>query len=175
MKKGEISAVLPKSLGLSDKLLKLKTESRFIETLIIADSPEFIPQYMTKGAACCDLLANIPNGVVNIAPKTTEGFDCGFAMRLPEGYEAQIRSRSGLASRGVVVTNGIGTIDCDYLGRIRVMLTNIGEQSFKIEHMQRIAQMAIKPVLYFDFIMVDDLGTTERGHGGFGSTDKGNK
>jgi dUTP pyrophosphatase len=91
-------------------------------------------------------------------------------MALPPGWEAQIRPRSGLAQKGVQVTNSPGTIDDDYRGRLMVVLNNAGREIVNIKHGDRFAQMALKPVWYFSWNIVDELESTERGDAGFGST-----
>ena len=147
-----------------------------IPVKIKADDPDFVPKYKSRGAACCDLVANLTepdatgNYVLTINPGMTVVVDCGFTMQLVPGYEAQVRSRSGLARRGLIVTNGVGTIDDDYRGRVTVILTNVGKEIIQIKHKDRIGQMALKPVWYFVWEDVDDLDPTERGSGGFGST-----
>lgn len=142
---------------------------------IKADSPQFIPMYKSKGAAAADLIANIPEneiGVrsVTLTPGSVVTIDAGFCMALPEGWEAQIRARSGLAQKGIQVTNSPGTIDSDYRGRIAVILNNAGHEIVKINHGDRFAQMLLKPVYFFAWSMVSELHETERGSGGFGST-----
>lgn len=142
---------------------------------IKAEDPRFIPMYKTKGAAAADLIANIePNEknerAIRLMPGHIEVVDCGFSMALPPGWEAQIRARSGLASRGVTMANGVGTIDDDYRGRVTAILQNNGREIVVIKHGDRIAQMLLKPVYYFQWAVVDQLDETERGEGGFGST-----
>jgi dUTP pyrophosphatase len=96
---------------------------------------------------------------------------CGFAMAIPAGYEAQIRPRSGLASKfGITMINSPGTIDSDYRGEVKVPLINLGKQAFNVERGMRIAQMLILPVPKVDLIEVDELDETARGSGGFGHT-----
>ncbi len=96
---------------------------------------------------------------------------CGFKMALPWGFEAQVRPRSGLAIRhGVTVLNAPGTIDSDYRGEVKVVLINHGPDAFTIERSDRIAQLVIAPVVQVAWEAVSDLGSTERGDGGFGST-----
>jgi dUTP pyrophosphatase len=178
-KKGTVTPALPKSVGeiIDSRLRKL------IRTPIVADEPQFVPAYQTKGSACCDLRANLnktdsvvqpdsswPEGKFVIPPGATVKIDCGFLMEIPPGYEAQIRCRSGWARKGLMVSNGIGTVDEDYRGRIAVILTNTSKDYFFIAHGERIAQMCIKPVFYFDFEPVESLSASERGGGGFGST-----
>jgi dUTP pyrophosphatase len=103
-------------------------------------------------------------------PGHIEVVDCGFSMELPPGWEAQVRARSGLSTRGVTMANGVGTIDDDYRGRVSAILQNNGREIVVIKHGDRIAQMLLKPVYYFQWNVVDALGDTERGEGGFGST-----
>ncbi|MDZ7756183.1 MAG: dUTP diphosphatase [Rhodohalobacter sp.] len=95
----------------------------------------------------------------------------GLQMALPEGYEAQIRPRSGLAIKnGITMLNTPGTIDADYRGEVKVIAINHGEDDFEISHGDRIAQMVIAPVTQFPVVEVDELDETDRGEGGFGST-----
>ena len=96
---------------------------------------------------------------------------CGFAMSIPEGYEAQVRPRSGLSTRhGISLPNAPGTIDSDYRGEVLVPLINLGRESFTVEPGMRIAQMVIAPVCRAEIEEVSDLSDTDRGGGGFGST-----
>lgn len=171
MNKGSVTSKLPDS-----PLREFAPKAiRSFLTKIVADSPEFIPQYKTDGSACCDLKANIPpdkdgQRTFYIGHLETAKVDVGFSMAIPQGFEAQVRARSGFAARGMIVTNGIGTIDEDYRGRMCVLLTNLSKDPWPIHHLDRIAQLALKPVYHFDFEPVDTLDTTERGEGGFGST-----
>jgi dUTP pyrophosphatase len=153
----------------------LKTSKKNIPVKIIADSPEFIPQYKTAGAAGADIVANIPpNDVghrfIQVMPNQVEVVDAGFSMAVPEGYEVQIRPRSGLACRGLQVTNSPGTIDCDFRGRVKIILNNTSKNIITLNHLDRIAQMVIAPVLRAEWNSVQELDDTERGAGGFGST-----
>lgn len=131
--------------------------------------------YKSRGAACADLIANIPaddrgERVIRLGPGHRETIDCGFSMALPPGWEAQIRPRSGMAQKGIQVTNAPGTIDDDYRGRLMVILNNTGREIVVIKHGDRFAQMALKPVFYFSWEVVNTLDETERGTDGFGST-----
>ena len=146
-----------------------------IPVKIKADNPQFIPMYKTAGSVAADLVANIPanetgDRVIHLGPGHIEVIDCGFNMALPVGWEAQIRCRSGLATRGVQVTNGIGTIDSDFRGRVTVIVNNAGREIINIKHGDRFAQMALKPVWYFAWDVTDVLDETERGENGLGST-----
>jgi len=133
-----------------------------------ADLP--LPSYATGGAAGLDLAAAI-NQPVTLQPGMRQAIPTGFAMALPAGYEAQIRPRSGLALRhGITVANAPGTIDSDYRGEIAVILINAGSEDFTITQGMRIAQMVIAAVTIMTPVEADDLDTTQRAGGGFGST-----
>ena len=117
-----------------------------------------------------DLHAAISESVT-IAPGEIRMIPCGFAMAVPVGFEAQVRPRSGLASKhGISMPNAPGTIDADYRGEVKVPLINLGKQPFMVERNMRIAQMVIAPVARCDVGVVDELDETARGAGGFGST-----
>ncbi len=131
-----------------------------------------LPKQQTLGAAGVDLLAALPaDETLTIGPGRRATVPCGFAIALPHGYEAQVRSRSGLASKyGVAVLNAPGTIDADYRGEIKVILINLGEETFEIRRGDRIAQMVVAPVSTVSFSEAEELDATERGAQGFGST-----
>jgi dUTP pyrophosphatase len=155
-----------------------KKKNNQIPAKIIPDDPMFIPMYKTKGSTCMDLVANIPpqhdgKQEIRFLPGHLIKIDCGFKMALDEGWEAQIRCRSGLAERGIQVTNGIGSIDSDYRGRIAVLLNNAGKEIVVLKHGDRIAQMAIVPAYQCVWQIVKELDVTERNEGGFGSTGSG--
>lgn len=126
-----------------------------------------LPKYQTEGAAAMDLHAA---KAMLILPDSTRAVETGLAMAIPDGYELQIRSRSGLASRGIFVTNGPGTVDSDYRGEIKVLITNTSGGDFHINRGDRIAQAALAPVTLAEMKEVEELSATERGEGGFGST-----
>lgn len=129
-----------------------------------------LPAYETAQSAGMDLAAAI-DAPMTLAPGKRAMVPTGLAIALPAGYEAQVRPRSGLAAKnGVTVLNTPGTIDADYRGEVKVILVNLGEDSFEIERGMRIAQMVIAPVTQASFTEVDSLSETERGSGGFGST-----
>ena len=129
-----------------------------------------LPKYETSGASGMDLAANI-NANIDINPGKTAIIPTGLALSIPKGFEVQIRPRSGLAAnQKISVLNTPGTIDADYRGEIKVILINLGQESFKVEKGLRIAQMVVCPVVQAQLKEVDDLSETERGKGGFGST-----
>lgn len=127
-----------------------------------------LPSYETAGAAGMDLRAA---EAVTLRPGARHLVATGLSIALPEGYEAQVRPRSGLAVKhGVTVLNAPGTIDCDYRGEVKVPLINHGQDDFVIARGDRIAQMVIAPVTRIAWTEVDALDDTERGAGGFGSS-----
>jgi dUTP pyrophosphatase len=129
-----------------------------------------LPDYQSSHAAGMDLHAAIDREIM-LAPGEIQLIPCGFAMALPEGYEAQVRPRSGLASRhGITMINSPGTIDADYRGEVKVPLINLGGEPFTITKNMRIAQMIIAPVSRARWETVDALPDTVRGSGGFGHT-----
>ena len=129
-----------------------------------------LPVKMTRHAAGFDLHAAVETPVT-LAPGEIQLIPCGFAMALPHGYEAQVRPRSGLASRhGIAPVNTPGTIDSDYRGEVQVPLINHGKTPFVIERGMRIAQMLIAPVPPVKLVEVQELDETSRGSGGFGHT-----
>lgn len=126
------------------------------------------PEYKTSGAAGCDVCAaesgNIPSGGTRL-------FDTGLFLEVPEGYECQIRPRSGLALKNqVTVLNAPGTLDSDYRGELKILLYNAGPWTHKVEVGDRIAQLVFAPVKQATFEVVEELNETDRGTGGFGST-----
>lgn len=136
-----------------------------------ADLP--LPAYETAGAAGLDLRAAIAEPLT-VAPGRRQLVPTGLALQLPEGFEAQVRPRSGLALRhGVTVLNSPGTVDRDYRGEVSVVLINHGEEPFRIARGDRIAQLVIAPVTQARLVEVDMLDETERGAGGYGSTGVG--
>lgn len=129
-----------------------------------------IPKFMTSGSAGMDLYANVTESVI-INPSEIKMIPTGIAIALPKYYEAQIRPRSGLAIKyGISFVNTPGTIDSDYRGEINVIMINLGNQPFKINRGDRIAQMVINKIEIPEIIEVNELDKTERDKGGFGST-----
>ena len=131
-----------------------------------------MPAYQSALAAGLDLFAAVSTDApVTIAPNARALIPTGIAIALPDGYEAQLRPRSGLASRhGLTVLNAPGTVDADYRGEIQVLLVNLGAESVSITRGMRIAQMVIAPVTRVQLREVTSLDETSRGKGGFGST-----
>ncbi|MET3613470.1 dUTP pyrophosphatase [Rhizobium aquaticum] len=131
-----------------------------------------LPAYETEGAAGMDLRAAVPEDrPLMLMPGKRALVPTGLVMEIPQGYEAQIRPRSGLALKhGITCLNTPGTIDSDYRGEVKVLLINLGEEEFLIERGMRIAQMVIAPVTQVRVVEVRQASETERGSGGFGST-----
>jgi dUTP pyrophosphatase len=137
---------------------------------IVKNNPFKLPEYETKGSAGVDLQANVDSPVV-LKPMERYLVPTGLFIEIPEGYEAQVRARSGLAIKhGISLVNGIGTIDSDYRGEIKVILINLGDKDFTINSGDRIAQMVFIKHEQADFELVEVLDETERGAGGFGHT-----
>jgi len=127
-----------------------------------------LPSYQTPGAAGMDVRAAAS---LSIAPMQTALVPAGFCIAVPEGFEAQLRPRSGLALRhGITLLNSPGTIDADYRGEVGVIVTNLGSEAFEIRRGDRIAQMVIARVEHVEWSEVEELDATERAEGGFGSS-----
>ena len=130
-----------------------------------------LPEYATEGSAGMDLRAFLPE-MVSLEPGERKLIPTGISIELPEGYEAQVRARSGLAlHHGIGMVNGVGTIDRDYRGEIGVLLINLGSEAFSIQNGDRIAQLVISRVERIQWT-TGHLGDTGRGGGGFGHTGK---
>ncbi len=131
-----------------------------------------LPKYATPGSAGMDIYAAIEDKLV-IPPNQTRLVSTGFQIELPQGYEAQIRPRSGLAiNHNVGILNSPGTIDSDYRGEVKIIIRNFGSTDFIIHRGDRIAQMVIAPYVRATWEEVKDLDETQRGSGGFGHTGK---
>jgi len=142
-------------------ILRLRPES---------DSDIPLPRYMTPRAAGMDVCAAIEN-TLSLEPGEIHLIPTGFAIAIPEGFEAQIRPRSGLAAKyGIGIINSPGTIDSDYRGEIMIALINLGKASYTVHRGDRIAQMMIKRVYQFRLEIVEQLDETDRNTGGFGHT-----
>lgn len=140
-----------------------------------ADRSLGLPSYESTGAAGADLRANLPDKAeVTLAPGMRKLIPTGLRLAIPEGYEVQIRPRSGLAlKRGITLPNTPGTIDSDYRGPLGIILMNLGDQPFTVSHGDRVAQMLVAPVWQARWELVETLDETARGEGGFGSTGQG--
>lgn len=131
-----------------------------------------VPAYQTEHSAGMDVCAAIDTPII-LKPLERAIVPCGFSMAIPEGYEVQVRARSGLAAKsGIGLVNGVGTIDADYRGEIGVILINYGDTDFTIQPKDRIAQIVVAKYERAEWQLVDELDETARGAGGFGSTGK---
>ena len=129
-----------------------------------------VPRYMSDGAAGLDLYADVTSDVV-IAPGEIKLISTGISISVPSGFEAQIRPRSGLALKhGITMVNTPGTIDSDYRGVIKLIVTNLGKESYTITRGVRMAQMVINEVIRAEIEEVEELSETQRAAGGFGHT-----
>src|SRR6185503_15698877 len=127
-----------------------------------------LPSYATSGAAGMDVVAAED---VDLMPGQRHAVATGFKVAIPDGYEVQVRPRSGLALKhGITVPNTPGTIDSDYRGELKVILINHGDTAFEVRRGDRIAQLVLAPVVRASWLKVDELDETARGAGGFGST-----
>lgn len=137
---------------------------------IVNTSPCDLPKYATKHSAGLDLRSNSEEPIV-LHPLERAMVPTGLFIELPEGYEAQIRPRSGLAIKhGISIVNSPGTIDADYRGEIRILLVNLSKEKFTIERGDRIAQMIVAKYEQIEWEAVHELDQSDRGEGGFGST-----
>lgn len=137
-----------------------------------ADPAIALPSYETAGAAGADVRANLPDrGSITLQPGERALVPTGLRVEIPDGYEIQVRPRSGLALKhGITLLNAPGTIDSDYRGPLGVIVLNAGQEAFEIGHGDRIAQLVVAPVIQARFEMADSLQESQRGSGGFGST-----
>ena len=139
---------------------------------IVNRSKHAVPEYATAYSAGMDIRANLEASII-IKPLERKMIPTGLYIQLPEGYEAQIRPRSGLAiKKGITVLNSPGTIDADYRGEVCIILVNLSSEDFEIVDGERICQMVIAEHAQAEWVEVDVLGDTERGAGGFGHTGK---
>lgn len=143
-----------------------------IQLPVINDSPYDLPAYATVSSAGLDLKA-VLDQPISLQPLERKIIGTGLKIALPEGYEAQVRPRSGLAAKhGITVLNAPGTIDADYRGEIGVILVNLSNEAVEINPGERIAQLVVAQYTQVDWQRVTSLDTTDRGEGGFGSTGK---
>ncbi len=131
-----------------------------------------LPSYATQGSAAFDVHAAVTEETI-IAPGDRQLIPTGLYFEIPEGYEVQVRPRSGLALKnGITFPNAPGTIDSDYRGELKIIMQNLGSEPFCVKRGDRIAQLVLAPVTRAHFEVVQELAETGRGHGGFGSTGK---
>ncbi len=129
-----------------------------------------IPTYMTTGASGCDVRANLEHPI-SVEPGQRVAVPTGLYFEIPDGFEIQVRPRSGLAiKKGLTVVNAPGTIDSDYRGELKVLLINLGVETVLIEHEERVAQLVLQRVERAEWIEVNELASSSREAGGFGST-----
>lgn len=141
-----------------------------MEVKIINKSNNALPEYQTSGAAGMDIRAFVPSDI-KIKPGEVKLVPTGLYLEIPNGYEIQVRARSGLALKNSIgVANGIGTIDSDYRGELCVILVNFGQEEFVVKNGDRIAQMVLNKYEPIEFVVDEELSSTERGEGGFGSS-----
>lgn len=138
---------------------------------IINKSSHPLPEYQTSGSAAMDAHAYLPEGPMIVEPFQRVAVPTGLSIALPEGFELQVRSRSGLSFKhGIVAVNSPGTVDADYRGEIKVLLTNLSSEKYEIQDGDRIAQLVIAKYERAEWLEVETLDETERGDGGFGHT-----
>lgn len=129
-----------------------------------------LPQYITSGSSGMDLYADVP-GELTLEPGDIKLVSCGIYLSIPEGFEAEVRPRSGLALKhGITLVNTPGTIDSDYRGLVSLIMTNLGSTSFTLKRGQRVAQLVVKEVIKAELLEAEELDETVRSEGGFGHT-----
>lgn len=152
------------------KIILLSRKIKIMELRIVNKSKHQLPAYSTEYSAGMDLRANI-DSPITLQPMERTIVPTGLFIELPEGYEAQIRPRSGLAAKfGITVLNSPGTIDADYRGEIKAILVNLSSEPFTINDGERICQMVIAKYTKAEIVEVTELSETVRGEGGFGHT-----
>ena len=148
----------------------METVNNCVRVRVVRTTNQQLPAYETELSAGMDVRAELDRPIV-LDPGSRDLIPTGLYMEIPAGYEVQVRPRSGLAyKRGLTVLNAPGTIDADYRGELGVLLVNTSSEAQTIEPGERIAQLLISPVYRIEWLEVDELGKTDRGGGGFGST-----
>ncbi|MBQ1268014.1 MAG: dUTP diphosphatase [Muribaculaceae bacterium] len=138
---------------------------------IVNNSHHPLPAYSTIDSAGMDVRAYLPNGPIVLKPMERRLIPTGLHIELPQGYECQIRPRSGLALKhGLTIVNSPGTIDADYRGEIGVILMNLSQDEFIVNDGERICQMVVKEYTRVEWVQTESLSSSERGEGGFGHT-----
>jgi len=147
-----------------------KNKKKFVEIPVQVDEEAHVPMYRSEGASGADVKAHLDEDLI-IAPGQSVVVPTGLRVAIPEGYEIQVRPRSGLVlNHRITVANTPGTIDADYRGEIQILLINHGEKNFVITPGMRIAQLVVSPVVHAKFFPMNELVDTLRGSGGFGHT-----
>lgn len=142
-----------------------------ISVRIVNKSHHPLPAYSTQDSAGMDVRAYLPNGPIVLKPMERRLIPTGLHIELPQGYECQIRPRSGLALKhGLTIVNSPGTIDADYRGEIGVILMNLSQDEFVVNDGERICQMVVKEYTRVEWVQTESLSSSERGEGGFGHT-----
>lgn len=142
-----------------------------ISVKIVNNSHHQLPAYSTIDSAGMDVRAYLPNGPIVLKPMERRLIPTGLHIELPQGYECQIRPRSGLALKhGLTIVNSPGTIDADYRGEIGVILMNLSQDEFIVNDGERICQMVVKEYTRVEWVQTESLSSSERGEGGFGHT-----
>lgn len=142
-----------------------------ISVKIVNNSHHPLPAYSTIDSAGMDVRAYLPNGPIVLKPMERRLIPTGLHIELPQGYECQIRPRSGLALKhGLTIVNSPGTIDADYRGEIGVILMNLSQDEFVVNDGERICQMVVKEYTRVEWVQTESLSSSERGEGGFGHT-----
>lgn len=142
-----------------------------ISVKIVNNSHHPLPAYITIDSAGMDVRAYLPNGPIVLKPMERRLIPTGLHIELPQGYECQIRPRSGLALKhGLTIVNSPGTIDADYRGEIGVILMNLSQDEFIVNDGERICQMVVKEYTRVEWVQTESLSSSERGEGGFGHT-----
>ena len=142
-----------------------------ISVRIVNNSHHPLPAYSTIDSAGMDVRAYLPNGPIVLKPMERRLIPTGLHIELPQGYECQIRPRSGLALKhGLTIVNSPGTIDADYRGEIGVILMNLNQDEFVVNDGERICQMVVKEYTRVEWVQTESLSSSERGEGGFGHT-----
>lgn len=142
---------------------------------VVNESTNPLPEYKTNGSAAMDVQAYVPDGdrIVRIKPGERKLIRTGLKVEIPEGYEIQVKPRSGLALKeGITVLNSPGVIDSDYRGELGIIIYNTSDKEYHVMHSERIAQISLYPIYRVKWEPVTVLSDTERGSGGFGSTGK---
>lgn len=138
---------------------------------VINHSHHSLPEYQTEHAAAMDAIAFLPDGPLTLAPLERAAIPTGLSVAVPNGYEMQVRSRSGLSFKhGIMAINSPGTIDADYRGEVKVLLANLSNESYEIQDGDRIAQLVVAKCERVEWQLVEELDETARGNGGFGHT-----